>query len=164
MDILLCIVWPLVCGIANRIRGGWLASYIKGFFPWWSTTPARLFVSFIITLPVIIKHTKYEAALFWLLLFIGFIFRWSPWNIMDHPDRDIPTLTFRGLLLTFPAGIYLDMGIFAYCGLSMGLIYYIARKLNLYHRDCNGYVWVSSDWGELFFGTILGVGICLSCI
>lgn len=166
--ILLAFIWPFVCAVANRIRGGWLMNVIKEIIPFWSTTPARIFVSFIISIPVFVStYTQFtfkEAVVFWILLYIGFIWRWSPWNTMNEPLKDVLCLTLRGWVLTFPAGRYLELHDFASCGLLMGIIYYIPYRFPLHYTDCTGYTWDASDWGELFFGFILGLFICLNCI
>lgn len=161
---LLSIFWPFICGIANRIRGGWLMNFIKKYIPFWATTTARIFVSFIISVPVWLTSDWNEALLFWIVLYIGFIFRWSPWNFMKNPIEDILCLTLRGWLLTFPAGFVTDLNLFGSSGLLMGITYYLCYKLPLRYEDQDGYVWVGSDWGELFFGFILGFFICLDCI
>lgn len=158
------ILWPIICGLANRIRGGWLMNYIKKFIPFWSTTPARIFVSGIISAPVWLTQGIETALLFWILLFIGFIFRWSPWNFMVNPAYDILCLTARGWVLTFPAGYVCDLNLFAPCGLLMGVVYYLSYHLPFVHQDPDGYVWIGSDWGELFFGILLGTFICINCM
>lgn len=161
---ILSIFWPVICGIANRIRGGWLMNYIKIYIPFWATTPARTFVSGIISVPVWLTHEWKQALLFWIVLYIGFIFRWSPWNFMEKPEHDIMCLTARGWVLTFPAGYVTELNLFGSSGLLMGIVYYTCYHLPLHHRQKDGYVWVGSDWGELFFGVILGFFICLNCM
>lgn len=156
------ILWSIICGICNRIRGGWLQDYIKALFPFWATTPSRLFVSFILSVPIYYSHNFLSAFVFNILLYIGFVFRWSPWNIMLKPLRDIICLTIRGFILTFPAGYYLDILPFAICGLGMGLIYYLSWHIHPSHTDPNGYVWNGSDWGEIYFGVWLGLFITFS--
>lgn len=154
-------LWTIVCAIANRIRGGWLSNYIIKYISWWSTTPARIFVSSIISTPVYMTRPLKEALLFNLFLYVGFIFRWYPWNVMLKPIRDITLLSLRGLLITFPAGLMLGYRHFAFCGLLMGIIYFISWKVKLHHVDPNGYEWNGSDWGELFFGYNLGLWIIM---
>ncbi len=156
------LLWCFICGVSNRIRGGWLQDYIKALLPFWADTPARLFVTFMISTPLYYSYNFWEAFFFNILLYIGFIFRWSPWNIMSNPLRDIPCLTLRGMLLTLPAGYFMDIMPFALCGASMGIVYYTSWHIHPYHKDPNGYVWNGSDWGEVYFGIILGAFLVFS--
>jgi len=154
--ILYSFIWPFVCGIANRIRGGWLTNYIKKIYPDWGTDAGRIFVSCIITIPLINQFVWWKILLFNIVLFLGFCPGWDPWNIMKNPKVDIPHLSLRGLILTFPAGFLLGLWPFAFCGILMGTTYYYTWKYAPYYKDCSGYVWSGSDWGELIFGVILG--------
>lgn len=156
------LLWAIPCALANRIRGGWLMNYIKNVFPFWATTPARLFVSAVISVPVFLTHDWKQSLLFFGLLLIGFTYRWSPWNIMNNQLRDTFMLTIRGVILTFPAGGLIGLIPFAFSGLLMGIIYLISHHLPLHYKQRDGYEWNGSDWGELFFGTSLGLFIGLS--
>jgi len=159
---MLWFLWFIPCAIANRIRGGWLANCIKEVIPFWATTPARIFVALVISFPVFFTHEWKQWIVFLVLLFTGFTFRWSPWNIMENPIKDTLMLTIRGLILTFPAGFFIGFYKFALSGLLMGVIYLISYHLPLHYRQRDGYVWDGSDWGELFFGANLGLFIGLS--
>jgi len=151
------LLWFLPCAIGNRIRGGWLMNYIKKVIPFWSTTPARIMISGIISIPVWFTHDWMQWLLFWIALFVGFTFWWSPWNLMKNPLRDSIILTLRGLLLTFSAGFIIGFYAFAFSGLLMGIVYFISYHLPLHYKQRDGYEWNGSDWGELFFGGILGL-------
>jgi len=155
-------LWFIPCAIANRIRGGWLGDSIRKVFPWWGTTTARLFVASVISLPVA-WTCPWGASLSLLsLVFGGFLFTWSPWTDMKKPARDVILLTLRGLVLTAPGGYVAHLYIFGFTGALMGIAYYIAYKVPWDFEEENGYVWNGSDWGELIFGGILGLGVFLS--
>jgi hypothetical protein len=83
---------------------------------------------------------------------------------MQNPFVDIPCLSLRGLLLTFPAGYYIEQLPFALSGLSMGLAYFITWHIHPKHIDPNGYEWNGSDWGELFFGMTISAFLMFSLI
>lgn len=168
MDII-WFVWPFVTAIANRIRGGWFGDHIREVFPFWGTTVARLFFSFIMTFPLLFAietslwwHTALIIFGFFVTFYLGLIFRWSPWQYMPLPYRDIIALTFRGLLLTGPAGFVIDSTMFMVSGMSMGIIYYISSLLNWDYVDGEGSHWEGSDWAEVFFGFFLGLMLILS--
>lgn len=159
---ILNIVWSFICAIANRIRGGFLGPWIKKIFPWWATTPSRLFVSAVLAIPVFFNISFVHGIIFLLLQYVGFVFRWSPWNLMKNPLTDIPLLSLRGLVVTFPAGFFLASPTYSYCGLSMGIIYFLTWRYPPYYKDCTGYVWNGSDWGEFVFGALLGYFILIA--
>lgn len=156
---MLWILWAIPSALANRIRGGWLMNYIKKVFPFWATTPARLFVSAVISIPVFITQPWRVSALFYVLLYLGFVFAWAPWQFMINPKKDILVLTARGLLLTIPSGFVCDLYWFALSGCLMGLVYWMSYKLPFKYKQEDGYVWSGSDWGELIFGGVLGLFI-----
>src|SRR5271157_789660 len=108
---------------------------IKRYIPFWGTTVARIFVSAIISMPLFVLMPYAKSFVFFVLLYIGFTFRWSPWVGMGSPLKDIFNLTARGFLLTGPAGFVADLYIFALSGLSMGIVYYIAYQLLFYHKE-----------------------------
>lgn len=164
MILILWLLWFIPCAISNRIRGGWLANYIKSVLPFWATTPARIFVSSIISIPVWFTHYPKQSVTFLVLLYVGFIFRWAPWQYIQKPLRDVSILTLRGVILTGLSGFYCELYIFAASGLLMGLIYWISYQLPLHWKQRDGYEWIGSDWGELFFGASLGLFIGLNII
>lgn len=161
---MMLLLWFIPCAIANRIRGGWLMNYIKKIIPFWATTPARIFVSSVISVPVFFTHSLKQSVTFLVLLFVGFVFRWAPWQFMENPERDIPILTLRGLLLTTPAGFVCELYLFGFSGALMGIIYWISYQLPFHYRQKDGYEWVGSDWGELIFGGVLGFFVGLSVL
>jgi len=156
---ILWLLWTIPSGLANRIRGGWLANDIKNIFPFWATTSARLFVSAVISTPIFFTQPPRVSILFYILLYIGFIFGWSPWQYMANPLKDILILTARGLLLTVPAGFVCGLYYFALSGSLMGLSYWIAYQFPFKYIDRDWYSWIGSDWGEIIFGGVLGLFI-----
>lgn len=158
------LLWAFPCAIANRIRGGWLGDAIRKVFPWWGTTTARLFVSGTIALPLVFTDPWLSWLVFWCLTFVGFCFTWSPWTDMQKPWRDITMLTLRGLVLSAPAGYIAHLYIFGFSGALMGITYYLAYQVNWDFEQEDGYKWNGSDWGELLFGGVLGLGIGLSLL
>lgn len=155
-------LWFMPCAIANRIRGGWLASLIKKFIPFWATLPARIFFTSTIAIPVFLTQSLKMSLSFFVAFFIGLLFRWSPWQYMTNPVNDIYCLTLRGLVLTAPAGFISGLYLFGFSGAFMGITYWIAYQLPLHYQQKCGYKWCGSDWGELFFGGVLGLFVCLS--
>ena len=154
---MLWLLWSIPCAIANRIRGGWLQDQIRAIFPFWSTTVARLFVSFIIAIPIFIYWPWQHSVLFFLFQYVGFIFHWAPEQFMFNPKNDIPWMTARGLVLTVPAALCIGSIPYGICGALMGLVYYIA-KLVTNTSDQQTAV------AELIFGGILGLFIGISVI
>lgn len=160
------VLWFVPCALANRIRGGWFALQIKEIFSFWATTPARLFVSAVISTPVFFTQTLRVSSLFYILLYIGYIFGWSPWQYMMNPLKYTLILTVRGLLLTVPAGFVCDLYWYAASGSLMGLVYCFSYKLHLKYKQVDSYEWICPDWGELLFWGILGlfIGINISLL
>jgi hypothetical protein len=155
-------LWFIPCAIANRIRGGWLGDYFKKIIPFWGTTTSRLFVSFVVSVPVIMTESWKKSLLFLILLFIGYTFRWHPWQYMKEQPRDFICMSLRGLLLTITPGLVHDYYIFMTSGALMGTSYWFGYKLPLSYTEPNGYKWIGSDWGELLFGGVLGFFISIN--
>jgi hypothetical protein len=161
---LLLFSWPIICAIANRIRGGWLSYEIIKLIPFWGDTMARIFVSSIIALPVFLHCHFFESLVFLGLLFIGFVWGWSPWMSMNDPVKDTLELTKRGFFLTFPAGCFLKLWLFAFAGLLMGIAYLCGLYFMIRHKESDGHVWGATESGELYFGALLGLFIIISII
>ncbi|GEM_PF-6916434 len=157
------VLWGLVGALANRLRGGWCGHEIHSFFPFWNTSFARLFFSVVISTPVFITYSLLQSVTFTLILFISFICG-ENWVRIFSPWRGIKSLTLRGLFITFPAGFFFGLRPFAFCGLLMGLCYFLGLHSPFYLKENDGYIWRSSEWGEVFFGFILGVFIVLSVL
>lgn len=162
MFVTFCLIWPLICALANRVRGGWLAYEILKVFPYWDTTWSRIFISTTLTLPLYIAQLSFHVFMFQILLFVGFLWAWSPWVGMGEPYKDTIELTKRGLILTFPPGIFLEKYYFAFSGLLMGLCYLTALYFPIKHKESDGNIWSTTETGELYFGALLGFFIVIS--
>jgi hypothetical protein len=153
------LLWFIPCALTNRIRGGWLGNSIREKMPFWATTPARLFFSAAVSMPVFYTQTLKTSLTFYILFYVGLIFGWYPWQDMERPVRDILVLTARGLLLTAPAGFICNLHIFALSGSLMGLAYYVGHKVKYKYIDSEWNSWYGVEWSEIIFGGILGLFI-----
>lgn len=156
------VFWPFVCGVSNLIRSGWLAYDIKRILPFWGPSFARLFDCLVITAPTMFIFSIYKYLIFLVFLYIGFSFKNPYSQLMKTPLVDIYVMSLRGLIITLPAGLSCGLYKFAFCGIFMGFFYYIPILLPLSHKDVDGYLWTSVDWGDFFFGILLGFFVILN--
>lgn len=110
-----------ICSFANRIRGG----LTDGLF---STNGGRVFYALFSSIMLASIHIIPVAV----LLFLGVVFHWAPYQYMDNPKHDVLWMTGRGLLVTAPAGLYLYFVLghgllYAFSGLSMGAVYWLCN-------------------------------------
>lgn len=155
-------LWLIPCALANRIRGGWLGDSIRQKFPFWATTPARIFFALIVSAPLLTVLPLYKFFLFANLFFVGLIFKWAPWQNMETPEKDVFSLALRGLILTAPCGLTNRFYFFALSGAFMGVCYWLGHICPFHYQQRDGYVWNGSDWGEVIFGAWLGFCVGLT--
>jgi hypothetical protein len=158
------ILHALLCAFANRVRGGLYGDQIREVAPFWATTPARITLSFTLFIPALLIHGPTLYLLTALGGWVGLMPRWSPWQDMLSKGRDTCYLTARGLLTTLIPGLILWNPLLAVSGAGMGLMYLLASVITYKHVESNGYVWTTSDYGEVLYGAWLGATIWLSIV
>ena len=158
--------WSILGSLLWHIRGGLFGNLLHELIPFWGTTISRLSYSAIILLPLLLMHAWYIYIACWALLYIGTIFSWSNWQYMVTPSSDILSMSFRGALLTVPAGVVADSALLALCGLTLGPCYYVGMHyMPLGWTDLDkGIVTDGTPNCEYLFGLILGAAIICSVI
>jgi hypothetical protein len=163
--ITLWILWFIPCALANRIRGGMFGPLIKSYLPFWSTTTARLSITFFMLIPTWNAYKIEKVFISWILFYIGFIFGWKAWQSMSNIPKDIFSMGARGLILTVPVGICLINYQLTLCGCLMGIVYYIGKFLPVTQNgELDGGPTNNVTWGEYMFGAILGFFIGIHAI
>jgi hypothetical protein len=157
IEISFCVLTALI----NRIRGGLFGDHIRKVFPYWATTIARLTTTLIIISPMALYLPWWQFLLGWLLLYVGVIFAWHPWQTMQNMPKDIVSMGIRGLVWTLPAGLMVGNYLFAAAGASMGLLYALGTVLPQGIKDLDGSRTNNSCWGEYLFGAVLGLTLIL---
>jgi hypothetical protein len=155
------ILWAIPSAFANRIRGGMFGYYIRKVIPFWSTTLARISMTGFMLIPIWFQHPWWRCLIAWGLLYLGFIFGWKAWQYLEKIPNDIFSLGLRGLVLTAPVGIFLGDALLSLCGLSMGILYFLAKFIPQ-RRELDGSLTDNVTWGEYMFGAVLGLCIAMS--
>lgn len=164
---MIIIGWMAVSALLFKIRGGLFGDFLKKHIPFWGTTTTRIFWSLTTLLPVAVEETYRAYGIMVLLQYLTVIFGWSRWQNQRHLPKDTIFMSLRGLLLTVPPGLVLfytvgPLGLFyTLCGIFMGPCYLAGRYTYVWiHKDPE--VYDASEYGEAFFGAVLGAGLILS--
>ncbi len=160
MPYLWCL-WPFMCSLLNRMRGGLFGDRIRDLTPsvrLWGTTTARLSTTACMLLPILFQEGCTVFLCAWTCLYVGFIFRWEPWQEMNTVPNDIFAMCVRGIILTGPLAFVLGSYIVALVALAMGPCYYIGLKI----QQKYGPFQTNVEWAEWVFGSLLGLSIVLS--
>lgn len=160
-------LYPVLCGFLNRVRGGLFGDQIRTVFPYWSTTVSRLMMGLVYGLPLVYLYGGqwFMYPLIPIIIYLGHIFRTGPWQYMENLPKDIFSLGMRGLVVTLPAGLMCANYLFAVSGALMGVVYFTGKYLiedMLDYTESEGYRWIGSDYGEVLFAVVLGSAIVLN--
>lgn len=158
-------VWAMVGSMLWHIRGGMFGAQLKMLLPFWGTTISRLSYSALILLPLLLTHIWYIYIACWLLLYVGTLFKWGPWQYLNRPVNDTLALTARGLLLTGAMGVVTGSIVLGLSGATLGVVYLLGTYMPQGWTDLDGgFVNEVTTNQEYLFGLVFGALIMTSVL